>query len=1055
MQRITLIRKYLFRAAGITVGILLILVIASWIWFTTLDLQSQRNNIEKLASQALARKVQIDGPIHLSASLFPRISIANVRIANPPWATHPELLVVDELELEINLLALLRSKLVINDIKLNGATLHLQIDAENGSTWDLQAAAKNSASFQLIPEIIALNTRNILIIFYPTDRPPIEIHIDELQASLKQNTPMKIRVISNINDLPLNIELQGGSLAQLFNSDTRWPMTGSLDTDTRKIDFEGYITDLFSLKEVELKLSSDKQIPRTSILFGQNFEPLVDHYQAGLNINKAGDAYSIKLYGEFYGFDLSRLYQPKLRPQKPSVKFQDFKINAQGSGETLSEILKSIQAEISASNIKYQHPVNRSDKKYFHAEIKTLNIKSTEKSNFTVVLHGSSNHVPYKVHGSFGGILIALWTGKPAPLNISILSSGLKAQLKGKISHDHKQLTVSAKASVQAENLRFLAKPFALKWPEVAALNASGQIKIIGHSLLLTDIKGQLGSQKVNGEASLSYNNEFMLSIKANAKHFDIHQLLPENKIPEKLKLSLNGLNINIQGKSTNFFQSLLAGSWDISAKGGQIGWRSSPLSSGTAADYIFSLNNIQLEMHEQKPISLTAKSLYNNLALNVDAQLGSINQLLDTTQPYPLSLHLNAKDLSASFQGALQKPLTDLILAGDLTMKSQAATLGQLINIPIKRKQSVNAQGHITITRDDLKLSRITAITDGIEINGELNYQTGSSPNLEIKSSDSSIDLAHYMNKKAKLKKQSSKKTKPHKRIIPDIAFDFSHYNSLDAAINIKELSIEYNATPVIMLSGQFTAAKGIFVLDSIETRSATNDSTSLSRIELNNSLPVPRFKYELQANDINYGEILRQLKITDELNGSLDININVTGQGKNLHKLIGSTNGELQVIAAKGSVPKWLLEIWGAGLLRILVPTTWMEEAVTDLNCAVGKFNLENGTMTSQTLLADTRRVTVAGEVMLNWQTEEIEGIFESQPKDVTLMRIGTPLKLSGTLLNPRISSAESGFITLGKWAIGLSNPATIIVLFGDTGAKDKNPCAALLTSPGSDSH
>jgi hypothetical protein len=36
------------------------------------------------------------------------------------------------------------------------------------------------------------------------------------------------------------------------------------------------------------------------------------------------------------------------------------------------------------------------------------------------------------------------------------------------------------------------------------------------------------------------------------------------------------------------------------------------------------------------------------------------------------------------------------------------------------------------------------------------------------------------------------------------------------------------------------------------------------------------------------------------------------------------------------------------------------------------------------------------------------------------------------------------------LGKWAIGLTSPAALIVVFGDVGAKEKNPCAALLKEP-----
>jgi hypothetical protein len=58
-----------------------------------------------------------------------------------------------------------------------------------------------------------------------------------------------------------------------------------------------------------------------------------------------------------------------------------------------------------------------------------------------------------------------------------------------------------------------------------------------------------------------------------------------------------------------------------------------------------------------------------------------------------------------------------------------------------------------------------------------------------------------------------------------------------------------------------------------------------------------------------------------------------------------------------------------------------------------------------------------------------------------------LGTPLRLSGTLQAPKVAATESGLMTLGKLAIGIAQPAALVVLFCDLGAKEKNPRAALL--------
>ena len=117
----TTFRKYFLMAAGTLAALFLLLLIASWIWLATLDLQAQRARIETLASQTLSRDVHIDGPLKLSASLFPSVSAENVRIANPRWAARQDFVAVKQLQVQINPWVLLRRKLEIRNVELTGA----------------------------------------------------------------------------------------------------------------------------------------------------------------------------------------------------------------------------------------------------------------------------------------------------------------------------------------------------------------------------------------------------------------------------------------------------------------------------------------------------------------------------------------------------------------------------------------------------------------------------------------------------------------------------------------------------------------------------------------------------------------------------------------------------------------------------------------------------------------------------------------------------------------------------------------------------------------------
>ena len=1045
MARITTIRKHVLKTAGIVLAVLLLIVIALWVFIATLDLEGQRARIENLASQILARDVRIDGPMHLSGSVFPRVSIENAHIANPDWATQPDFLVVNRLEVEISLLALLRNRFVIRDIELTGATVHLQRGPDKSATWDFRSGTKRKSSSVAMPDIIALHAKNVLILYYPSDRRPVEIGIDELQSSLVRDEPAELRIKGAIRDFPLSIELQGGTLAELFDPAKRWPFEASLDTDIGKIDFEGYVEDPLTLNGFDLRIASDKQKARETLYTGHSHVPLVDRYQAHLSMNRDADTYAMTLAGEFFGVDLSRLHEQPQQQIKPSWKIQEFKINAQGSGKSFGEILKTIAIDITGSGIEYRSPMKQPGQKFYSARVDSLRAKSRRDGELELLALGTSSRVPLQLRASSKNVLYALWQGQDVPLDMDIRSKAASARFSGRMMKPLKEFALAGQISAKADNLKTISALVGQKWPESAALGATSPVRFSDRTLAFSGVRGRLGSQTIGGEFTLRFDNAINLSLKAHTDRFDIHDVTQKGQVPDSLVFDMNDLNLSIQGKGDSFRQSVLGGVWQITARKGRAGWQSK---SGES-EYLFALNDIRFDTHDQEPVTLAAQGLHNALQFKLDAQAGRLEELLDAVQPYPLNLQITRSDLSGSFQGTVKKPLADAAIVGDLNVKGRLPIIGQIIHVQLTHEESADLRGQLAVSRGDLRLTNIVARTDGTVVNGDLFYQAGKSPKLTINSSGR-INLAPYLEKQAKPDQNASKSRARGDRVVPELALDFGKQSKLAVVVTIKDLSIKYNESPLAVANARVTAGNGVLRLDPLEFRSVIDNSSVLSRFEVNSSSQPSRAKFELEARNMDFGEILRKLKVTNEVAGTLGLHMNLNGQGKSLREVIGSANGELEIVADKGSIPKWALEIWGADLVRLVIPLTWLEDPLSDLNCAVGRFNWTDGVMRSQTLLADTKRVTVAGEVVVNWQNEQVDGLFKPQPKDPTLFHLGTPIRLSGTLAQPKTGSAQSGMVRLGKWAIGLSNPATLVVLFGDVGAKEKNPCAALLKTP-----
>ena len=254
------------------------------------------------------------------------------------------------------------------------------------------------------------------------------------------------------------------------------------------------------------------------------------------------------------------------------------------------------------------------------------------------------------------------------------------------------------------------------------------------------------------------------------------------------------------------------------------------------------------------------------------------------------------------------------------------------------------------------------------------------------------------------------------------------------------------YEDEQITTIDTRLSIVDGKLFLSPFHGRSPTGSSSKASFLWDTSTSPS-QADLSLELEDVDYGLILKNLDIRNDIVGKLDMRVNIKASGSSFHDLLGSANGELEIVLDKGRIPRRLLELWSGGIVRLLIPTTWFEEDLTDLNCAVGRFEITNGIIRSNLLLSDTPQITVAGETILDLKTEQVSGLFKPKNKDAVLLHYGRPIKVSGTLSDLKAETVGSNIVALGKLALGLSYPASIILLFGDLGTTEKNPCEALL--------
>ncbi|MDP6707450.1 MAG: AsmA family protein [Alphaproteobacteria bacterium] len=220
-----------------------------------------------------------------------------------------------------------------------------------------------------------------------------------------------------------------------------------------------------------------------------------------------------------------------------------------------------------------------------------------------------------------------------------------------------------------------------------------------------------------------------------------------------------------------------------------------------------------------------------------------------------------------------------------------------------------------------------------------------------------------------------------------------------------------------------------------------------------------APTMVTQLRVDKLDLATMLRDLGEKGGMRGKLDGMIDLQGQGRSVAELMAGLNGHTSLVVGRGRIDNQYIDLIGADLsgnpLDLLNPLA-AKERYTEVNCAVGRFNVAGGLARIQDMVFDTTRMTVVGEGEVNLRNEALRIGLKPSPKgpvgDQLAGRLGLslgnlvrPFKLGGTLVRPRLAIDPAASAILLSRALGgavLRGPAGIAAALL-TPSGTGNPC------------
>mgnify|MGYP003110280351 FL=1 len=181
-----------------------------------------------------------------------------------------------------------------------------------------------------------------------------------------------------------------------------------------------------------------------------------------------------------------------------------------------------------------------------------------------------------------------------------------------------------------------------------------------------------------------------------------------------------------------------------------------------------------------------------------------------------------------------------------------------------------------------------------------------------------------------------------------------------------------------------------------------------------------VPRFEFDVIADDFDLGLLLKEIEATDLIAVRADFAMHGVATGYSPRELASSFTGEINLVAGEGEIASGVVELIAADLAFALVPKGG-DSGVAKLSCIVTGFQFENGVGDMQSFALVTKRMRTGGKGVIDLNDESLDLVFVPKPNDVSLVSLSTPLRVRGTLSDPRVSPDTGALLVDVATAVG----------------------------------
>ncbi len=401
-------------------------------------------------------------------------------------------------------------------------------------------------------------------------------------------------------------------------------------------------------------------------------------------------------------------------------------------------------------------------------------------------------------------------------------------------------------------------------------------------------------------------------------------------------------------------------------------------------------------------PMTVSLAGNINGGAFQASGRLGPLETLLKGGAPYPVSLNLSAPGVNVTVEGSIAEPRKarglDFKLAVD---GNDIAALAKIFGASIARVPPVKLAAKVSDPKGGYRLDDLTVAIGNSDLKGrvEVTLAGRARPDVKVDLSSSLIDLDALLPKQAAAKPSEKGDAS---RVFPADPLPTDGLKAVDARVRLKVKRLVVGGISVNDVD--IGVALGAGRLDIKPLAAVVSGGKVNASLVVDASRAPLALSVNLDGRGIDYGALLKQLKITDIATGKIDVKINVKGRGGSVRAIMAGLNGRARIVTEGGKIDSGVLNVVSSDIMAALPFVD--SKGDKEIRCGVIDFDIRKGQARAKTLIFETGGLSMIGTGSINLADESIDIKINPRAKKVSLLKLAMlPVNVGGTLANPSV--------------------------------------------------